>query len=221
VIDTATRALRGLDENNAKDMGMFSAACEFVQRELDCTVLVIRHTGKDAARGGRGSNVLDGDFDTILDVERHEKTMHVALTVKEQRNAAEREIPYTFVMTPKGQSLFAAPVSPSIHAGAIRQEDGFSSKLAGAALARLGAIGEDRAVATWVLATEMTPAVQSETEGERESIVRRAEKALRARSRGSLAGYTTGDGPALRWFLAPGESSGDCAPQAAVDSGDL
>lgn len=211
VIDTATRALRGLDENNAKDMGQFSAACEMIQRELECTVIVIRHTGKDVARGGRGSNVIEGDFDTILFVDRKEddsfepphKTMFVTLTVKDQRNAAEREEPFAFEMVPLGQSLIARPISAGELKDATRKEDPFDRPRIGAVLTKLGAISPERSLSTYVLATELTPQVQSESREEYSAAVKRVERALRKRAKTSLAGYCAGEGSSLAWFAAP------------------
>ena len=208
VIDTATRALRGLDENSAKDMGIFSAACEHIQRELDCTVIVIRHTGKDAARGGRGSNVIEGDFDTVLAVERHEKSMFVALTVKEQRNAAEREEPFAFEGQVVGPSLAFKEIAVEAYRRATRPEDVYSPSKIGAALRGMGAIGVGRAVTTSVLATHLVPLLQDESPEDRATGLSRAGRALKALSRGQfLAGYTFGDGAGLRWCLpdAPGE----------------
>lgn len=203
VIDTATRALRGLDENSAKDMGQFSAACEFIQNNLDCTVIVIRHTGKDKDRGGRGSNVIEGDFDTVLQVERHEKTMFVSLHVKEQRNAAEREEPYVFEGRPWESSLAFFPISAEAFKKATRKENPFAPAKVGAALRELGAIGSDAAVATLVLATHITPQLNGETQEERERAVAKNARELVKASRGHLEGYAVGDGKSLRWFLEP------------------
>ncbi len=216
VIDTATRALRGLDENSAKDMGQFSAACEMIQRELGCTVIIIRHTGKDTARGGRGSNVIEGDFDTILAVDRQKdeqdrKTMFCTLTVREQRNAAEREQPFAFEAQPLGQSLVMRPITSIEHAAATRKEDPFSRQRVGAVLARMAAVGQERALSTYVLAMEMTPPIQGEAAEQNDAAVKRVERALRKRAGTSLSGYTAGEGSALRWFLEPLQSDADAA----------
>lgn len=59
-VDTVARALLGGDENSATDMGMFVDACEIVKRHCECAVVAIHHSGKDAARGMRGSTALLG-----------------------------------------------------------------------------------------------------------------------------------------------------------------
>ncbi len=207
VIDTATRALRGLDENSAKDMGQFSAACEMIQRELDCTVIIIRHTGKDASRGGRGSNVLEGDFDTVLEVERQDgeqgrKSMFCTLTVRDQRNAAEREEPFAFEMIPIGGSLVPRAISAAEHSRAVAQEDPFNRQRVGAALALMNAT-EQAQVPTHALAMELTPQIHGETFEQHAEQIKRTERALRLRANGFLSGYCAGEGSKLRWFIAP------------------
>jgi len=184
ILDTATRALRGLDENSAKDMGLFSAMCEHIQNELNCTVLTIRHMGKDNSRGGRGSNVIDGDFDTIIDIERHEKTLLVQAKVREQRNAQEREEPYCFEGSLVGPSLVFNPLSSSAYRKATAPKDSLTNSEVGAVLVRLG-----QPVTRYVLAQELTGHVQGETQETWEKAVRRTERELKARARSQLACY--------------------------------
>jgi hypothetical protein len=210
VIDTATRALRGLDENSAKDMGLFAEACEMVQRELNCTVVVIRHTGKDAERGGRGSNVLEGDFDTNLLVERHEKTRICKLTVAEQRNAQEREVPFTFEALPFAGSLVMKPISEKAFMETAKKDDLYSRSRIGAVLVRLNATCEERALETFVLASELCPPSAAQSVEERDKTIRRVAKQLDVRARTTLAGFAFGDGKNIRWAALP--AAEDAAP---------
>jgi len=68
VIDTVARTLAstGSDENDATAMGQFGEMCGVVQRHAKCAVLAVHHSGKDAARGMRGSSSLMGLSDTVL-----------------------------------------------------------------------------------------------------------------------------------------------------------
>jgi hypothetical protein len=68
VIDTLARATAaaGLDENSAKDMGLFVAALDRIRDALGCLIIVIAHTGKDEARGVRGSSALLGAADAVF-----------------------------------------------------------------------------------------------------------------------------------------------------------
>ena len=65
VIDTLARCMVGLDENSAKDMGVVvDALYRLRDAAVDCTVLVVHHTGKDKVTT-RGSSALEGGVDTV------------------------------------------------------------------------------------------------------------------------------------------------------------
>jgi predicted transcriptional regulator len=66
VIDTMARAAVGIEENSAKEIGVFVEACAIIQRELDCGILLVHHTGKDGKY--RGSSALFGACDSIINL---------------------------------------------------------------------------------------------------------------------------------------------------------
>lgn len=63
VIDTLARAMPGVDENSAQEVGLVIMRCDAVKEELACTVMPIHHTGKAVERGMRGSNAITGAID--------------------------------------------------------------------------------------------------------------------------------------------------------------
>jgi hypothetical protein len=65
IIDTFAKliASAGGEENSAKDQGMVFANVQRVKNATDVHVALVGHTGKDEARGMRGSNAAPGDFD--------------------------------------------------------------------------------------------------------------------------------------------------------------
>ncbi len=65
VIDTLAMGMVGLDENSARDMGLFMDSCRNVMRELDTAILLVHHTGK-AGVAERGSSALRGNADTMI-----------------------------------------------------------------------------------------------------------------------------------------------------------
>ena len=67
VIDTLARAMLGGDENSARDMGMFIAACNDIQRHTGAAVLVVHHTGKNR-NSERGSSALRGGADSMIEL---------------------------------------------------------------------------------------------------------------------------------------------------------
>lgn len=68
VIDTLAQATPGMDENSGQDMSLAVAACQRIQAALNCLVLIIHHSGKDAARGLRGHSSLIGALDASIEV---------------------------------------------------------------------------------------------------------------------------------------------------------
>lgn len=86
-IDTVARAMSGLDENSAKDMNFLVSAAEHLQREFECTVLLVHHTGKDEGRGPRGSNALLGGVETVLGVEANARDHSVILRCTRMKDA--------------------------------------------------------------------------------------------------------------------------------------
>lgn len=70
VIDTLKRALGSLDENSSKELGAASDAADEIIRRTGATVLLVHHEGKADDNGPRGSNVLEGNADTLIQVTR-------------------------------------------------------------------------------------------------------------------------------------------------------
>lgn len=75
VIDTMARSAIGLDENSARDMGQFVAAVDHIRAALDCSVLVVHHTGKSGDM--RGSTALYGAADSVLAQSLNQGTIRV------------------------------------------------------------------------------------------------------------------------------------------------
>jgi hypothetical protein len=78
-LDTLARAMKGADENLAKDMTTFVDNCGKLGDAFNCLVLGVHHAGKDIARGSRGSNALDGAVDVMWSVEKGEESSTAAI----------------------------------------------------------------------------------------------------------------------------------------------
>jgi hypothetical protein len=68
IFDTFAYALAGGDENAAKDVSSFNEGVQALIAHTGANVMVIHHTGKDAARGSRGSSALPAALDTELEI---------------------------------------------------------------------------------------------------------------------------------------------------------
>ncbi len=87
VIDTAARVMPGGDES-AETMSVFVAACDQIRRSTHAAVAVVHHSGKDTARGSRGSTVLPAAVDTMIEVLHDAATKIATATLNKQRNGA-------------------------------------------------------------------------------------------------------------------------------------
>lgn len=68
VIDTLSRAMAGGNENAPDDMGSFVLNVDKIRAAVRAHVLIVHHTGKDAAKGARGHSLLRAATDTEIEV---------------------------------------------------------------------------------------------------------------------------------------------------------
>jgi hypothetical protein len=88
VIDTLARTSAGLEENSARDMGLYVNACYKIRdaaREGGATVLVVHHTGYDTKRA-RGSSALFANGDGEILIESDDPHVLMTMTVKKRKD---------------------------------------------------------------------------------------------------------------------------------------
>ena len=71
ILDTMAASHSG-DENSAKDMGLFLAACKDLSLATGAMVLAVHHTGKEESKGMRGSSALFAGADFVMEVFKNE-----------------------------------------------------------------------------------------------------------------------------------------------------
>ena len=86
VVDTLRRATRA-DENDGRDMHRLMGNAERLARSFGAHVMLIHHSGKDAAKGARGSTVIDGAVDTVIEVTKRDGV--VTLRAAKQRGTQD------------------------------------------------------------------------------------------------------------------------------------
>lgn len=96
VIDTLSRALSGGDENASSDMGEFIRHVEHLRARVDATVLLVHHSGKNAAAGARGWSGLKGALDTEIEVKELPGGERVASFEKQREG--EKASPVRFAL---------------------------------------------------------------------------------------------------------------------------
>lgn len=85
-VDTAARAMAGLDENSAQDVGVFVARCDELVQQLGLSVALVHHTGKDVGKGSRGSTALPAAADVMLEADKP-AAGQLAVEMRKQKDA--------------------------------------------------------------------------------------------------------------------------------------
>jgi RecA-family ATPase len=85
ILDTMAASHSG-DENSAKDMGLFLAACKDLSLATGAMVLAVHHTGKEDSKGMRGSSALFAGADFVMEVFKNDKE-HGAVLSKSRDDA--------------------------------------------------------------------------------------------------------------------------------------
>ena len=201
VIDTLAKAMAGLNENDAKDAGMFIEGIETLRDEFGSTILVIHHTGKDIERGARGSSAFFNGFDATLESHRPDRSLAVSLEVTKMKDADEREEPFAFEGKDMGPGLAFFPISFDAFERKTAKPDPLSGHNVGEALTKLRAIGIENAVTSMTLASELSPHQDNESDEMRLIAIGVVSRKLGKLAKTKLAAYCTGTGHDLRWYI--------------------
>ncbi len=118
VIDTAGRAMQGVNENAQEHASAFTRLVEVIQAATGATVLVLHHSGHAEIKRARGSSVFGADVDTMIRVEETSQPLVVRLKMLKQKDAQEWREARTIRLiethlSPKIKSLVAVPASPA------------------------------------------------------------------------------------------------------------
>ena len=95
VIDTLSRASRGVDENDNSAMGLVMSHAMELSQATGAMVLVVHHTGKDASRGPRGGSLLKADLDVEMSTEVDSHGRRFARVTKMKGGPGEGDV-YSF-----------------------------------------------------------------------------------------------------------------------------
>jgi hypothetical protein len=91
IVDTLARAFGGGNENDTADMMAFVVSMGKIQEFLNCALMVLHHSGKDVAKGMRGSSSLLGAVDTELELLRFEGQLKGCLSISKQKDGVQDE----------------------------------------------------------------------------------------------------------------------------------
>ena len=105
VLDTQARITVGMEENSARDMGLFVHRAERLRQATGACVVVVHHQGRNGEHM-RGSTALEGAATTILRVTKDEDVVTVECV--KQKDAAPFE-PIYLRLIPHGLSAIVTP----------------------------------------------------------------------------------------------------------------
>lgn len=201
IVDTLGKSMAGLNENDARDAGLFIRFCDSMVERFGCTIIAIHHSGKDTAKGARGSSAFHAGFDTVIEVSAQRETKAVSVKVQKHKDAEERETPWTFEGRLIGGSLAFFPTDAKEHFKLTHEQDEYSPKKIGAALQKLSAYGEDKAVTTNVLASQLAPRGENQSESDFQIVLARTARALHKAGKDRLEAYTATKARQTLWLL--------------------
>lgn len=150
-IDTLAAASPGADENAGQDMGEILASCAALRDELQSTVVLIHHHGKDAARGARGHSSLHAAADVVIEVTADAAGVRTARVVKSRDGAIGDELHFGLRVIDlgtdeDGDAITTCAVEPAAPASPMPelQRLGAQARIALDALRELVADTDDR-----------------------------------------------------------------------------
>ena len=121
VVDTVAHAMAGLDENSAKDAGIFVARCIELRNAFNATVLLIHHSGKDEGKGTRGSTAFPGAVDTLFRVSKP-RDREALVTMEKQKDGEVWKSAQGFKAADVGGSLAFSPAAITTSTAAQSQD---------------------------------------------------------------------------------------------------
>ena len=201
VVDTMSKALIGMNENESRDINQLVNMLEGMRDALDCAVLVIHHTGKDTSRGARGSSAIPGGFDAMLEVEGNDVNRTAQMQVVKQKDAERRKEPYCYEGKQAHGSLVFTQIEPRLYRMSNGNDGDLTGKRIGQALLDLGAKGEANGVSTTALAVQLMPAAPDVSTEDHQEAIGRLSKRLGLLAGSRLEAYAFGDGSERRWYL--------------------
>lgn len=93
-VDTLAQVTPGADENSGQDMGRVIAHCGRIQAQTGAMVVLIHHSGKDAAKGGRGWSGIKAALNVEIEIIRSDNDR--CATVSKMKDGAGEGDDYGF-----------------------------------------------------------------------------------------------------------------------------
>jgi hypothetical protein len=201
VIDTAAKALYGLNEDTAQDSGKLTHLAQTIAEGLHCAVILIHHASDKGERKDmrpRGASAWVGNVDSVIQVWRPNMEMLTEVTAEKMKDE-ELPRPLTFELVKQADSLVTKLTTR-------RPSSGLGSEVAlsravQTILLTVGAIGFEKGIQTHVLAARILPDIPGQAPEERLHQLAELDARLNKAARASLSAFATKVGRDFRWHL--------------------
>lgn len=121
IVDTMARAMPGSNENDPVDMGAFVSSVDTIREQTGATVVIVHHSGKNAALGARGHSSLRAAVDSELEVERTNGSR--MLRVRKSRDGDDgAEMAFKLNVVEIGRDADDQPITSCVINGADAEE---------------------------------------------------------------------------------------------------
>lgn len=189
IIDTLAAASGGANENSGEDMNVVLSHCRKLHEATGALVLLVHHSGKDAARGARGWSGLRAAVNTEFMVQHEPSSPIRKLIVTKQRDAEDGvQLPFKLQSVPLGfdneTSCVIDPLDETMLSSADKSKLGGNQKLVFTVCYDLASVADDKGVAIQDVYDDATLQLPKPPKGQRDrrgEIVKRALSALHER----------------------------------------
>lgn len=106
--DTLARISAGANENSGEDMAPVMARFDLVSQSTGAAVLIVHHTGKDAARGARGWSGIRAHIDTEIEVVESDGSRVATITKQRELAGKGDAFPFRLEIVEMGTSKFGS-----------------------------------------------------------------------------------------------------------------
>jgi putative DNA primase/helicase len=114
VADTFARMASGANENSGEDVGPIMGRFDQVSRETEAAIVIIHHSGKDAARGARGWSGMRAHIDTEMEVTFKDNIRKVEVTKQRELPSRGEEIFFRLEILEMGIGKFGNKVTTCV-----------------------------------------------------------------------------------------------------------
>ena len=114
IVDTQSQASPGLDEDRARDMTLVLSRARYIAESIRGVVLLIHHTGKNAANGQRGSSAQKANLDFVLEARRLSDKRVAVTTAKEKDSPSNQMLAFDIRIVGVGEDEDGEPATSCV-----------------------------------------------------------------------------------------------------------